>query len=267
MQPSPEAKQIFQTHQVDFDRILCNVLEKYNSFPGLTLLLGSLFLCIKNRKLYSPPPGMVAYLNLVRRRGEGYLLDDIGFSQITEAGGYLDGTPEFLTYLTELLGNPERSGTRFFDQQRYTTAAKECLQLCLCSHHHFSKGVLESVHHDRELRRNRPSAWIKRMGVRSRIWKARHLPLLKASIYIEQHDDSFPEKSLEHEYYRSLSYKWALDLLPFLLENSAISLDLAEALRRCTFTTMVQEFPRRGRMAKEAIARYLLRVESTVGSP
>ena len=161
MQLSSEANQIFQTHQVDFDRILCNVLEKYDSFPGFTLLLGSLFPSIKNMiELYYPPSGMVAYLNLVRRRGEGYLLDDIRFHRITEVGGWSNGTPEFLAYLTELLGNPERSGTRFFDQQRYTTAAKECLQLCLCSHHNFSKGVLKSSHHDRELRRNKPSAWI-----------------------------------------------------------------------------------------------------------
>jgi hypothetical protein len=266
MQPLSEANQIFQTHQVDFDRILCNVLEKYDSFPGFTLLLGSLFPSIKNIKQYSPPLGMVAYLNLVRRRGEGYLLDDIGFSGIYD-GGCLEGTPEFLTYLTELLENPERSGTRFFDQQRYTTAAKECLQLCLCSHHKFSKGVLESGHHDRELRRSKPSAWITRMGVRRRIWKAWNLQLeASSSIYIEQHA-SFPEKSPEHEYYRSLSYRWALDLLPFFLENSAISLELVEVLRRCTFTMMSWQFPRRRRLAKEAISRYLLRVESAVGGP
>jgi len=103
------------------------------------------------------------------------------------------------------------------------------------------------------------------MGVRSRIWKARHLQL-KASIYIHQ-QDSFPEKSPEHEYYRSLSYQWALDLLPFFLENSAISLELAGVLCSCTFTTMSWQFPRRRRLAKEAISRYLLRAESAVGSP
>jgi hypothetical protein len=104
MQPSSEANQISQTLQVDFDRILCNVLEKYDSFPGFTLLLGSLFPSIKNMRLYSSPPGMVAYLNLVRRRGEGYFLDDIGFSGINEAGGYLSGTPEFLTYSHRVVG-------------------------------------------------------------------------------------------------------------------------------------------------------------------
>ena len=104
------------------------------------------------------------------------------------------------------------------------------------------------------------------MGVRSRIWKAWNLQLeASSSIYIEQ-DASFPEKSPEHKYYRSLSYQWALDLLPFLLENSAISLELAEVLRRCTFTMMSWQFPRRRRLAKEAISRYLLRVESVVGS-
>ena len=265
MQPSSEANQISQTLQVDFDRILCDVLKKYHSFPGFTLLLGSL----KNITLHSPPSGMVAYLNLVRRRGEGYLLDDMGFSGIdTEVGMFVTGTPEFLTYLIQLLENPERSGTHVFDQQRYVTAAKECLQLCLCNYHDFSKKATESGHRDSALRRSKPSAWIARMGSRSRIWKARHhlqVPL-KASLYIFQRD-FFPENSPKHEFYRSVSYQWALDLLPFFLDNSAISLELAEVLHRHTFTTMAQKFPRRWRLAKEAILRYLLQVDSAVGGP
>jgi len=108
------------------------------------------------------------------------------------------------------------------------------------------------------------------MGVHSRIWKARHhsqvLLRVKGRIY-NFPDASYPENSPHHEYCRSLSYRWALDLLPFLLDKSAISLELAEVLRRRTFTTMAQQFPRRKRLAKEAIAKYLLRVEeSAVGS-
>jgi hypothetical protein len=262
MQPSSEAYQISQTLQVDFDRILCNVLKKHYSFSGFTLLLGGLLQCIIQHAF---PPGMVAYLYLVRQRGEGYILDDIGFSGITETGGCTSGTPEFFTYLTQLLKNSKRSGTHFFDQHRYTTAAKECLELCLCSYLHFSKGAMESGHHDRALRRSKPSAWRAQMGVHGRISEARHhfKVQLKASIYIIQ-DTSFPENSPEHEYCRSLSYRWALDLLPFFLENSGISLELAEVLRRRTFTTMAQQFPWRRRLAKEAIAKYLLRVESAV---
>jgi hypothetical protein len=41
-----------------------------------------------------------------------------------------------------------------------------------------------------------------------------------------------------------------------------ISLELANVLHCCTFTTMGQKFPQRMRLAKEAISRYLLRVES-----
>ena len=127
---------------------------------------------------------------------------------------------------------------------------------------------MESGHRDKALRRSKPSAWIARMGVRSRIWKARHhlKGQLEASIYIDQYA-SFPPNSPQHEYFRSLSYRWALDLLPFFLENSAISSDLAEVLRRRTFTTMAQKFPRRSRLAKEAITKYLLRVESVAGNP
>ena len=258
---------ILQTLEVDFDRILCDILDKYHSFPRLTLLLGSLLQSsINTRKLPLFPPGMVASLYLVRQRGEGHVLDDTGFSGIHGINSCNGGTPEFLTYLAQLLENSERSGPRVFDQQRYAAAAKECLQLFLCSYHHFSKGV---GHRDRALRRNKPAAWMARMGLRnrSRIQKGRHhfKVLLKASMYIIQ-DPSFPEDSPQHEYYRSLSYRWALDLLPSFLENSAISLELAEVLRRRTFTTMAQQFPRRKRLAKDAITKYLLQVESAVGN-
>jgi hypothetical protein len=53
-----------------------------------------------------------------------------------------------------------------------------------------------------------------------------------------------------------------LDLLPIFLENSANSLELAEVLRGCTFTMMAWKFPWRMRVAKDAIASYLFRVES-----
>ena len=268
MQPTSEADHISQTLQVDFDRILCNVLDKYRTFPGFTLLLGGLLQFIINMKQKDTyPHGMVAYLCLVRRRGEGYILDDIGFRGIITIYGSTLGTPEFLTYLTQLLESPERAGTRVFDQQKYTTAAKECLKLYLCNHCHFSKGVMGSSHRDRALRRNKPSAWIARMGVHSRIRKGRHQckVQLKASMYIHQ-DTSFPDNSPQHEYCRFLSYQWALDLLPFFLEKSAISLELAEVLRRRTFTTMAQQFRRRKRLAEEAITKYLLRVESAAGN-
>ena len=265
VQPSSEANQISHTLQVDFDRILCNVLERHYSFPGFTLLLGSLLLSImdiKQQHAY-PPAGMVAYLCLVRQRGEGHILDDIGFSGIFGTHRSITGTLEFLTYLAELLGNPERSGTHVFDQQRHTTAAKECLQLCLCSCH---EGAMEPGYRDKALRRSKPSAWIARMGVRSRIRKGRHhlQVRLKAS-YIFQ-NQSFPENSPQHQYYQSLSYQWTLDLFPFFLENSGISLELAEVLRQRPFTAMAQQFPRRKRLAKEAIAKYLLRVESAAGN-
>ena len=272
MQPLSEAHRVSQTLQVDLDRILCDVLEKYHSFPGFALLLGSLLHPIFNTKqLPTFPPGMVASLYLVRHRGERYILDDIGFSGISGINSFVPGTPEFLIYLTQLLENPERSGTQVFDQHRYTAAAKECLQLYLCSHSNFSKGVTESGRRDRELRRSKPSAWMARMGVYSRIWKGRHhfqvRLRVKALRYIHW-NMSFPAylNSSGQEYRRSLSYRWALDLLPFFLDNSAISLELAGVLRRRTFTKMAQQFPRRKRLAKEAIAKYLLRVESAAGN-
>jgi len=109
MQPSSEAQRVSQALQVDFDRILSNVLKKYYFFPGFTLLLGSLLQSVSNTKRRAIfPPGMVASLYLVRRRGEGYILDDIGLSGIDGNDSFSGNTPGFLTYLTQLLEHPER---------------------------------------------------------------------------------------------------------------------------------------------------------------
>ena len=219
--------------------------------------------------------GMVASLYLIRQRGEGHILDDTGLFGANgisnvQAVYLLPGTPEFFSYLTRFLESPERSGPSFFDQQRYMTATKECLQLYLCSHLKFSKGATESGPRDKDLRRSKPSAWIARLGAHRRIRKGRHRlkarqrKSLKVKIYISQYA-SFPKASPNHDYYRFLSYRWALDLLPFLLDKSSISLELAELLYGYTFTTMARGFPRRMRLAKEAIMKYLLRVEAGVG--
>ena len=74
----------------------------------------------------------------------------------------------------------------------------------------------------------------------------------------------FLAKRFKKEYCH-LVYKWALDLLPFLLEKSAVSLEIADVLRGCTFTTMALGFPQRMWVAKDAMRRYILRVESVMG--
>jgi hypothetical protein len=144
--------------------MLCDVLEEYYSFPAFTLLLGSLFQCRNSKELdsYIPIfPGIIASSYLVCLQ-EGYILQDIGFPRIERYSphsySWISGTRQFFVYFTELLENPEQSGTHTFDQWRFATAAKECLQLCLCNHHSFSKGARESAHHDNALRRNQPWA-------------------------------------------------------------------------------------------------------------
>ena len=253
--------------------MLCNALEKYQSCPGFTLLLGSVLQYTNfTHRFYHYPPGLVAFLCLVRQQGEGHILDDTGFSGIAETyHGGPPGTTEFLNYFIELLENPERSGTLAFDQQRYATAAKECLQLYLCSHHKFSKGATESACRDKILLRNKPWAWKARLGVHSRIRETmRHLTIrqwrtFKASTHYDINQyASFPQSSFKYECYRFLSYQWKLDLLPIFLEKSAISLELADVLRRRTFTTMAQRFPGRVELAREAIMTYLLRVEDSM---
>jgi len=246
--------------------MLCNILEKYYSCPGFPLVLGSILQYKNAKRPFSLLPGIIASSHLVHQPGEGPILDIIYCRY-----GYVVDIPEFFPYFAELLENPGRSGTASFDPQRYAIAAKECLQLYLYSHHNFLIGTTESTLRDKALRRHKPSAWIARLGVRSRIRKGRNYVKVQQDkeIYIlwiiQEHPVSPSNNSPEHEYCQSMSYQWALDLLPFLLEKSPNSLELAKELRCGTFAMMAQRFPRRVRLTKEAIARYLARVESVVG--
>ena len=263
-QPFSEASHISSTFQIDFDRMLCDILEKNYSRPGFSMRLGSF---LQYRKASKPFPLLHRILAsyIIRQPGEGHTLDIIHSRH-----GFFPGTAPFFVYFAELLENPRRSGTGSFDQHRFATAAKECLQLYLCNHHAFSIGATESALRDKALRRHKPSAWTARLGVHSRIRKGRNYVKVQQGKKFSQRffiqNPSPLINSPTHEHFRSMAYHWALDLLPFLLEKSAISSELAKALRCRTFAMMAQIFPRRMRLAKEAIASYLARVESTVGT-
>ena len=241
--------------------MLANILKKHSHYPGVALFLGALL--EHKKKGYSQthyPMPIVPLHPLFILYG-------------TEFAGFLDLYiekevaihQEFFNYFAALLENPERSKAHSFDQQRYVVASKECMQLCLCLHSKFSRGVREYAYRDKALRRSKPLVWRRRVGVHGKIRKARHnfkarqLKSLKAQDYLDQ---SIPA---ENEYSRSLSYRWALDLLPSFLEKSATSPELAEVLRGCTFTTMGQKFPRRMRLAKDAVLKYLLRIDAGPG--
>jgi hypothetical protein len=179
---------------------------------------------------------------------------------------YFYDARNFLAYLAEFLENPERSKTHVFDQQKYATASKRCLQLCLCSHHILPKGaILKSAHRDKALRRSKPWLWRRRLGIHGWALKARHRQKVRRWKSLKTEPGTSGGSYARDEYRRSVVYGWSLNLLPSLLEKSAISLELAKVLRRRTFTTMAQRFPRRKRLAKEAIMRYLLRVGSVSG--
>ena len=276
IQPLSEADHICQTLQFHFDRMLVIALERNHSFPGFTLLLGGIFQYVSAKQPFSLVFGIEASSYLIWRRGEGHIIDNLGFfgpSGIISRSNALYftlGTSGFLHYLAKFLGSPGRSGLSFFGQESYAMAAKECLQLYLCSHRNFSKGATEFSCRDKVLRRSKPWEWLARMGVHSRIRKHRHhlkVHQHKFHRYIIYEDLSFPKISPKHQYSRFLSYRWALGLLPCFLERSTISLELANVLRGCTFTTMAWRFPRRMRLTEDAIAKYLLRVESVVGNP
>jgi len=121
--------------QGHFDRILGNILEKNSHFPGVALLLGAL---LEYKRIGYPQnnsPMTVVSLHPL------FILYGTEFWGIM--GLYVEKeTPshqDFLNYFADLLENPGRSKTHVFDQQRYVTTTKECLQLCLCSHSKFSK--------------------------------------------------------------------------------------------------------------------------------
>jgi hypothetical protein len=271
-----EADHILRAVRFNCDKMLRNTLAKYHALPGCALFLAGLLQHANTGGPESFFPEIVTSLYLGRQRGEGYIFDDTELSELLNSRPQgkmcTTGTLEFLAYFAELLEDPERSKTHFFDSQSYATASKECLQLCLSNHRRFSKGMLESDHGDKALRRSKPFAWIRQLGVHTRIRKCRRQlnvrqrKSLKRRITIDQYV-SLAIDSPEYEYYRSLSYRWALDLLPFLLERSSISLELAGVLRRSTFARMAQKFPRRARLAKEAITRYLLLVQPEMDHP
>jgi hypothetical protein len=260
-----EADGTSQSLQADFDIMLRNILDKCYQFPGVALLLG---IVLEHRKIKHLSKHVVKMITLLYPLStlpgmEFWEIMEVCFSAIL--GGH-----EFLNYFMEFLENPKQSKAHVFDQQRFVAASEECLQLCLSSHHKFSKKVANTAPWDNALRRSKPFVWISRLGVHSRIRKGRHQldvrqwKQLKAQ-YFYPWVTSFPDDSPEHEYHRALVYQCALDLLPCFLEKSPISLELAEVLHRCTFTTMAQKFPRRLRLAKEAITKYILWVESAVG--
>jgi len=108
MQSWPQADQISWTFQADFDKMLCKAMDKHSTSPGFALLLGSILqypLANSEPPSFSYPRGpLLAFLYMVRQQRKGHFLDDIWFSgllqQTLDDGG-------FLTYLSELLENPE----------------------------------------------------------------------------------------------------------------------------------------------------------------
>ena len=65
------------------------------------------------------------------------------------------------------------------------------------------------------------------------------------------------------EGYRLALYEWALIVLPFFLESSELSLELADYLGdlgRSTFSMVSVRFPYLMRLAKVAISKYSMRV-------
>jgi len=152
------------------------MLQRPHYYPGVALLLGSLLGHAKAGHPRTLPPEIITPRYLGLQQWEGHILADMGFTEIQRiySNNIFLNTPEFSTFFAEFLEDPERSNMHVFDQQRYTTASKESLQLCLCNHHNFSKGTMESAHRDKVLCRSKPWLWRRRLGVHSRTGKGRY---------------------------------------------------------------------------------------------
>lgn len=173
---------------------------------------------MSTKKPHTLVAGIVVLSYLIWQRGEGHTLDDrivwsrqSNFSQWGHI--FTIKHSRVFSYLTNFLESPEWSWTHTFDQQQYATAAKECLQLCLFSHHNFSRGAAEFTCHNKVMRRSKPWGWIAWLGVHSRIRnERRHFTLLQrrsidalGSIIYQHHP--FLENSPKHQYCQFLSYR------------------------------------------------------------
>ncbi|KIM37526.1 hypothetical protein M413DRAFT_257021 [Hebeloma cylindrosporum] len=167
---------------------------------------------------------------------------------------------EYLKYLYNLLEEPKRSGIYALNAQTFAGAVMECLSLYLCNRAFFQKR--RSRFEPWRARRRRTSPWLWRMRFGPCNIYHRNHP--KAGTF-DRRRGSRPVASPGLEDYQVALYEWALIVLPFFLENSAVSPDLAEHLSRSTFSINSVRFPYLTRRARLAISTYLLRVKVSQG--
>jgi hypothetical protein len=165
---------------------------------------------------------------------------------------------EYLEYLFDLLEKPERSGAYALSGQMFASAVRDCLDLYLCNRRLLQKRRSRCDRWHAGMRRMIPWLWRVRFGIpnvyhRKRLGrKSRVFNICRGS-----HRVSFPGV----EGYQLALYEWALIVLPFFLENSLVSRELADHSSRSTFSMVSVRFPHLTRLAKVAILTYSMRAQ------
>ena len=202
-------------------------------------------------------------LILAENEGNEEFFEDMGFAGLLETHSITSIIEprgiQYLEYLYDLLENPKRSGAYALNSQMFANAVRECLELYLCNRRlKFQKRRSQCNRWYAQRRREAPWIWKVRSGTRS-IYHPKRLGQ-KAKSFNTCRGSERPVAFSGVEGYQLALYEWALIVLPFLLESSELSLELADYLNRSTFLMVSVRFPYLTRLAKVAISKYLMRV-------
>jgi hypothetical protein len=237
-------------------------LKKYGSHHSFRWSICSLRYFIGSKARDSLVPYLASMLILAQNEGNEEFFEDMGFAGLLKTHSITSTIEprgiQYLEYLYDLLEKPERSGSYALNSQMFANAVRHCLELYLCNRRlEFQKRRSQCDRWYAGRRRETPWIWRVRFGTRSIYHPKR--PGQKAKSF-NTCRGSRPVAFSGVEGYQLALYEWALIVLPFFLESSELSPELADYLDRSTFLMVSVRFPYLTRLAKVAISKYSMRV-------
>lgn len=201
-------------------------------------------------------------LILGQNEGNQEFFEDMGFAGLLKTHSITSTIEprgiEYLEYLCDLLEKPERSGAYTLDGQMFASAVRDCLDFYLCNRRLLQKRRSRCDRWHYRMRRTTP--WLHRVRFGTLNVYHQKRPGRKTRVFNPSRGSrrvAFPGV----EGYQLASYEWALMVLPFFLENSVVSLELADYLSHSTFSIVSVRFPHLTRLAKVAISTYSIRAQ------